>query len=70
MADENPLKAVLARHGINDPMAYLLSEEGENPQHSRRRHPDVTMRGSVYMMLDRVLDTDTVSKRLAKLRRA
>lgn len=69
MSETDPVKAVLARHGVKDPMHYLL-HEGANPDHSVGRHPDVTMRGSIYMMLNRFIDMKSVSNRLAKLRRA
>jgi hypothetical protein len=67
MTNEDPLKAILTRHGITDAEEYLI-QESENAEIVDAGDPDVTMRGNVQLMLEPMLDRATVDKGLSELK--
>jgi hypothetical protein len=68
MHSSDPIKRVLARHGVENALDYL-ADEGKYPEIASCNVPDIKMRGNIYMMLDRMVKTADLFKRFAKLDR-
>ncbi len=69
MTKIDPVKAVLERHGISDPTAYLLNE-GRDSEIIPSRDPDIKPRGNIFLMLGKIIDMKDISARLGRLKRA
>lgn len=65
---KTPIQQYLERRGITDPGEYLNSFD-ENAEVVSSGNPFVWLRGSIYLMLGRVVSRKTVDAEFAKLRR-
>jgi hypothetical protein len=63
----DPLDEIFARHGISDPRTFL-EENGSNEEVMTSVSAEVLTRGSVFLMLGRVISRKEVERRASKLK--